>query len=202
MRLRAFPPVIAVAKWRPLPVWALAVLCVALGLGGDAARELGRYDRAAVLAGEYWRLVTGHLVHLGWSHLWLNVAALIVLGSLFGDTLRRRDWVASGLAAAAAIDVGLFLLEPTIGWYVGLSGVLHGFMAAGAARLVIQGDVFGTVLALGLVGKLVYEQVAGPLPFTASSTGGPVVVAAHLFGAIGGVVATLGLEIERRVSRL
>ena len=44
-------------------VGLLAAVLVLLGLTGDAGRELLRYERSAVLHGEYWRLMTGHLVH-------------------------------------------------------------------------------------------------------------------------------------------
>ena len=66
---------------------AVMVLGV-LALGGQRLRMLLQYDRAALATGEWWRLVTGHLVHLGWDHLALNVAGLIGLWWLYG---RHRD---------------------------------------------------------------------------------------------------------------
>jgi hypothetical protein len=53
-------------------VGLLAALLVLLWLTGDAGRELLRYERTAVLHGEYWRLLTGHLVHGSGQHLLLN----------------------------------------------------------------------------------------------------------------------------------
>ena len=41
-------------------VGLLALLLVLLWLTGDTGRELLRYERAAVLRGEVWRLLTGH----------------------------------------------------------------------------------------------------------------------------------------------
>ena len=38
------------------------------GLPAEWQRVLW-YDREAVAAGEYWRILTGNLVHLGWMHL-------------------------------------------------------------------------------------------------------------------------------------
>ena len=37
-----------------------------------------------------------------------------------------------GVASVAMIDLGFVLFEPQLDWYVGLSGVLHGALAAGA----------------------------------------------------------------------
>lgn len=194
MKDSVFSEASTVAKKRLRPpgmVLGLAAICTLLAFAGDAGRELGRYERAGLEAGEYWRLLSGHLVHLGWGHLWPNVLALLILGLLFDDVQRRRDWIAVGLSSALTIDAGLYLLDPAVSWYVGLSGVLHGFMAAGALALMLRGESLGALLAIGLCGKLVYEQMFGALPFTARSTGGPVITAAHLYGAAGGFVAAL-----------
>jgi rhomboid family GlyGly-CTERM serine protease len=179
-------------------ILALLGVCAALAAGGDELRELGRYERQAVESGEYWRLVTAHLVHLGWGHLWPNLAALAIIGALFADTFGNADWWRASFASAVAIDAGLYLLDPDVLWYVGLSGVLHGLVAAGALALLLQREVIGAVLALGLAAKLSFEQLVGPVPFTAQSVGGPVVVAAHLYGAAGGFAAEVAAHVVRR----
>ena len=185
--------------------WAVVTLfavCLVLAAGGDELRDLGRYDRAAIEAGEYWRLVTGHLVHLGFGHLWPNLAALAIVGLLFDDVFRNADWWRLSAASAAAIDLGLYVLDPEVAWYVGLSGVLHGLVAAGALALIVRRQTLGALLAVGLTAKIVFEQIAGPVPFTAESVGGPVVVAAHLYGSIGGALMQGAAEITRRLSRV
>ena len=59
---------------------ALVGLCaIVLELGGDPAREVLAYTREGVAAGELWRLLTGHLVHLGWTHMWLNLAGIALV---------------------------------------------------------------------------------------------------------------------------
>jgi rhomboid family GlyGly-CTERM serine protease len=181
---------------------ALLAVCVVLGVGGDAVRELGRYERDAIEGGEYWRLVTGHLVHLGFGHLWPNLAALAIIGLLFEGVFRNADWLRIGAASVAAIDLGLYLFDPDVSWYVGLSGVLHGYVAAGALALIARRERVGVVLAVGLTAKLVFEQVVGPVPFTAASVGGPVVVAAHLYGVVGALLAEGAAELARRRSRV
>lgn len=179
---------------------AIFTACAVLAAGGDEVRELGRYQRDAIESGEYWRLVSGHLVHLGFGHLWPNLAALVVIGALFEGIFRNGDWVRASLASAAAIDLGLYVLDPGVVWYVGLSGVLHGLVAAGAFALLLRRQMLGAALALGLGAKLVFEQTVGPVPFTAESVGGPVVVAAHLYGAAGGLLAEAVASIVPRRS--
>lgn len=190
-----------VAARRLRAAWAilgLLLICLALALGGDEWRELGRYDRDALAAGEYWRLLSGHLVHLGWGHLWPNLAALVVIGLLFEGTMRSIDWVITALVAAAAIDAGLFFFEPGVRWYVGLSGVLHGFVAAGALELLLRRQALGAIMGAAVLAKIVFEQTVGPVPFTAAAVGGPVIVAAHLYGAAGGVLAAAAARFVRR----
>ncbi len=181
---------------------ALLAVCLLLGVGGDEVRELLRYERDAIHGGEYWRLVSGHLVHLGFGHLWPNLVALAIIGLLFEGVFRNADWLRVGAASAAAIDLGLYALEPTVLWYVGLSGVLHGFVAAGALALLLRRETLGAVLGVGLAAKLIFEQLVGPVPFTAASVGGPVVVAAHLYGAIGALLAEAAAQLARRRSRV
>lgn len=190
-----------VAARRLRDSWVILVLLLgslALAVGGDEWRELGRYDREALAAGEYWRLVSGHLVHLGWGHLWPNLTALVVIGFLFEGTLRTTDWLLTALVAGGAIDVGLFFLDPGVRWYVGLSGVLHGFVAAGAFELALRRQALGVILGVALSAKIVFEQTVGPVPLTAGAVGGPVIVAAHLYGATGGLLTAAAARFVRR----
>jgi rhomboid family GlyGly-CTERM serine protease len=190
---------VAVRRLREwVPILAIFVACLVLGAGGDEWRELGRYQRDAIENGEYWRLVSGHLVHLGLGHLWPNLAALVIIGALFDDVFDSAAWWRTSLGSVAAIDLGLYWFDPNVLWYVGLSGVLHGFVAAGALALLLRRQPLGAILAIGLGAKLAFEQVAGPVPFTAASVGGPVVVAAHLYGAAGGVLAEAAARFVRR----
>ncbi len=179
-------------RWA-LPL-ALALPALAATLGGEPARALLRYQREAILAGEWWRLLTAHLAHLGPAHLLLNLTGLALVWLLVGGALRPAAWGVVLLLAALAVSGGLLLLDPDLAWYVGLSGVLHGLLAAGAAARLLQGGPAGTraegalLLAL-LATKLAWEQAFGPLPGSAEAAGGPVVVDAHLYGAAGGLAA-------------
>lgn len=180
-----------------IAVALLAGVCIALALVGDAARGWGRYERDALELGEHWRLVTAHLVHLGWGHLWMNVAALVLIRALFDDLLGVLEWLAAILVSAAAIDAGLYFWQREIAWYVGLSGVLHGLLAFGALRLLEVRALFAAVLLGALGVKLTLEQLYGALPWSGLGAGGPVIVAAHLYGAAGGALTALGAKVLR-----
>jgi rhomboid family GlyGly-CTERM serine protease len=182
---------------RTWPILALALASLAMQLAGDGGRLWGRYDGDLIAQGEYWRLVTGHVVHLGWGHLWPNLTALVLIGALFEDLFDAGTWLLLAAAAAGSIDIGLLLFERDVDWYVGLSGVLHGFAAAGALTALLRGQSIGWLLAIGVAAKLTWEQIAGPVPFTAAAVGGPVVVASHLWGSAGGLLAAAALHVVR-----
>lgn len=169
---------------------ALALL-VLLGVGGDSLTEALRYERDAVLAGEWWRLLTAHLVHGSMRHLLLNVAGLALIAALFPRDYSALAWLGVALASMAAINLGFVFYEPQLEWYVGFSGVLHGALAAGAVSWFRrESRPMALALAVILVGKLLWEQTQGAMPLAGDL---PVVVDAHLYGALGGAAAGLGL---------
>ena len=193
----------------PRPTWrlwraplALASLMVVLQASGQV--EALRYERAAVLDGELWRLVTGHLLHADAAHLAWNLAGLALVAWLFGPDFGRRAWLGILVASTAAVDLGFLVLAPALAWYVGFSGVLHGLMAAGLLRwLARERDWITAVVATCFVAKIAWEQAVGPLPFTAQTLAVPVVFEAHTYGAVGGVLAAaawLGRRAPRAAS--
>jgi rhomboid family GlyGly-CTERM serine protease len=176
---------------RGLLLLVTCVLLLLLQSGGGAAQVLLRYDREALAAGQWWRLLTGHLIHLGYEHALLDLAGLALLWALFARAFSACGWLLIILASVIGIDAGLWLLSSTTLWYVGSSGVLHGVLAAGTCAHLWRREPDRWVLALFLVGKLVYEQSQGALPLTA---GGSVIVDAHLYGAVAGALAAVLLR--------
>ncbi len=176
---------------RGLALLLVCLVLLALLLTGESGRLALRYERAALGSGELWRLLSAHLVHLNARHAWVNVLGLALLWMLFARDYSARQWLLVVLAAALAIDAGLWLLDSTVLWYVGSSGVLHGVLAAGAVALLRQGQRLGWLLVLLLAGKLAYEHWVGPLPFSGDI---PVIASAHLFGVLGGGLAALALR--------
>lgn len=162
--------------------------CLLLALGGEPVRSALRYDRVAILSGQVWRIFTGNFVHLGWGHVGEDLAGYVLLWLLLEDVL--PNWRCPALIAAGSVGVGLGLLaaDPSLRWYVGISGALNTLWVVGAMRLMTRRDWLGWVLGIFLVLKIAYEQTLGPLPWSVATTGGPVVVDAHLWGAITGAV--------------
>lgn len=174
----------------------LAAVLVLLSLTGESGREWLRYERAAVFQGQYWRLLTGHLVHGSVQHLLLNGVGLGLIAALFPREYSPRSWLLILGSSVVTIDLGFVLLEPQLQWYVGFSGVLHGALAAGALGWWRhESRRLALALTAVLVGKLAWEQWHGALPFSGDM---PVVVDAHLYGAIGGALAGAFLLVRSR----
>ena len=173
-----------------LPI--ILTVCVTLVMVfGSTASDWLRFDRHAILQGQLWRLLTAHLTHLGWSHLAMNVAGLWLIWFLFGQRLSTGYWLLILLGSALGVSLGLLAFHPDILWYVGLSGVLHGLFVGGCLMDIRSGRKDALLLFALIVAKLAWEQFSGPLPGSEATAGGKVVVDAHLYGAICGVVLVM-----------
>lgn len=173
--------------------WLVPLVLVAFSLmsllPGASAQQLLRYHRADIAAGEFWRLATGHFVHLGTTHLLLNVTGLVIVWFLIGTGFSQLGWAFITALSLVLIDLGFWLLEPGLQWYVGMSGLLHALLVAGIISRVREAPVESTALGLVVAAKITWEQIAGPLPGSEMSAGGPVAVDAHLYGVIAGIIA-------------
>lgn len=183
-------PMLAALQWdRGRWVWLLLILlslAAVLALGDNISAVL-RYDRSAIAAGGWWRLLSAHIVHLDSHHLLLNELGLVLMWSLFAADFDPVDWCTIVLSGALAIGCGLWWLSPHVAWYVGASGVLHTVMGAGAANHLVMRAWDRWILILGLSGKLAWEHWGGhasPL----------VVTDAHLYGAATGFAVGAALS--------
>lgn len=197
MGLRQFKPgpLLGHGKSWVLPA-VLAALCLLGLLFGEPLKALLRWERAGIAEGEFYRLVSGHFVHLGAGHALLNVFGLGLVWMLVGGAFATARWIAALVFVIAAIDLGFWYLLPALDWYVGLSGVLHGLLVAGLIGSVRERPVESIVLGTIIVGKLGWEMLVGPMPGSAEAAGGAVIVEAHFYGALGGLVSGVLLSIR------
>lgn len=149
-----------------------------------------RFDRLLIEQWQVWRLISGHLSHLNWSHLLLNMTGLFMVALFFAGYRSNRYWAGALLFIALLCSAGL-LLDNQLQRYVGFSGVLHGLFIIGARWEMQRYKTSGLVLMIVIIGKLVWEQMVGALPGSESIAGGHVAVNAHLYGAIGGALYLL-----------
>jgi len=179
-----------------LTLLGIAALLLLPEINGDAARAALQYERMAIGAGEWWRLITAHFVHINLEHTLLNIMGVVLMWAIFARDLTPRQWLVVTIVVLLTIDAGLWFHDKQVEWYVGASGALHGFMAAGTYVHVRRGDLDGWILVVFIVLKLGYEQLYGVLPFVES--GMPVVLNAHAYGALGGLIAAVCMNPGRR----
>jgi rhomboid family GlyGly-CTERM serine protease len=180
--------------WRvPIGLAALLIVLQAAGL-----RDALEYSREAARNGQLWRLLTGNLVHLGWLHLCRDLAGLGLIWWLICRHLSERIAVGVLAVSALSVGVGLLLFSPRIEWYVGISGALFGLYTAGVLRICKERLLLGAALLAGMLGILAWSLYAGGLPGETTDLGGAVIPQAHFYGAIGGALTMVVLELFQR----
>ncbi|MET0094748.1 MAG: rhombosortase, partial [Sedimenticola sp.] len=155
-------------------------------------------DREAIVAGEWWRLITGHWVHGDLQHLLLDTVGLFILSLLFE---RRAVWIYGAFLVAAMLLQDLMLLWwlPWIESYCGLSGLLNALLAGGMLLLWRDsGDRLYLLVLAAAAGKIAVEISLGQALF--SDTLWPPLPEAHAFGLISGALLSIPL-LNGRSSR-
>lgn len=116
----------------------------------------------------------------------MNLGGFAVIWILFSEVLHGlKAWMMTA-AIALFTSTALLLVYPQVEWYVGLSGLLHGLLAAGAL-LSLRAIPVTSGLALALLtGKLCVELTSGGSSQMEAFIGGPILIEAHLCGVVGG----------------
>lgn len=177
----------------PRSPWVTGILSMAC-LAAAGLASLGHqlaYDRQDIMAGEIWRLWTGHLVHFSSQQFLLDVGSLLGVG-----WLAERQWGArfTGLAVLLgmpAISIGLLLMSPELIQYRGISGIVMLLAVAAATHLwSTHPNARPVLFMLGLA--LAIKTVLDALDWSITSSlpaGVGVAWQAHLVGATIGWIA-------------
>ncbi|WP_368266697.1 rhomboid family intramembrane serine protease [Corynebacterium ulcerans] len=159
-------------------IWAVHIVNTVF-FGGTLAQGLGVHplDGASI-----WHIFTSPLVHGNYMHISANTLPGLVFVFLIGLSGRRAFWEVTMIAAVVG-GMGTWIFGGIGTTHIGASGLIYGWLA----YLVVRGifnKSFSQVL-LGMVLAFMYGGLIwGVLP-------GDVGVSwqAHLFGAIGGIIA-------------
>ena len=188
-----------VAPKRKLPFLAFLSLIIIALLGQKFALSL-QYDRASVLNGEYWRIITCHFTHVGLNHLLLNMVGTILVFSLFFRLYSPLCWLIGASCCIVSIGLSFLLFSPNLEWYMGLSGLLHGLLMMGIIGEIRKGNMIYCIGLLAIVGKIAMEQIVGPSNYTNLFINAFVITSAHLSGAIaGGIIACVIIYLKEIV---
>lgn len=189
-------PWVTRVPWMTGSVMAVALIVSSFtGLG-----EWLQFEPAAHGSGEWWRGVTSHFTHCSPDHLAWNLFAFGALGAACEHRDRRGLlWVLA--LCTVAVPLTLWLLQPDLPSYRGLSGLASGCFTYLAARIAREAlareERWRAVAAVGLLGlfaaKTMFELVRGESVFVDGMTAGfiPVPLAHGVAGAMGLVASWL-----------
>ena len=139
--------------------------------------------------GQDWRLITGAFLHIGITHLLLNVLSLLVFGPELEARLGWWRYLAVYLVSALGGAVAIQLLGDPARPVAGASAALYGLLGAlGVLMLVARQDLRGLLTLLAI--NVVISFLPG------------VSLLGHLGGLVAGVLATGLLVLTRRRTAL
>lgn len=149
------------------------------------------FRRVEISHGQWWRLVTGNLMHTNHWHLLMNLAGLWTIGFLFEFKLSLFKFLVLFLCLCTMEGASLYWFYPQLQGYVGLSGILHGLFSYGAVREIFSGIKMGYLLLLGVILKTGYEHFFGASAEVIQMIGAKVAVDAHLVGMCCGIIIAI-----------
>lgn len=158
------------------------------------------FKRAEINQGEWWRLISGNLVHTNYPHMLLNLCGLWIIGFLFLDHIKPKSFLISLFILLVIVGLGIYFFSPVLMWYAGLSGALYGLFLIGALYATLNRDYFTGVPLLILVPvKIIWDNIYGGSQSSAELIGAPVATDAHLYGMIGAILIGATLLFHLRI---
>lgn len=175
-----------------LPLLTLALAAAARAVHAvPGAADLLQYDRDALLRGEWWRVLSGHLAHFSTNHLAWDVGVLLVLGGMCEAESRGRT-LAALLVSSLGITAALWWWQPGLTIYRGLSGLDSALFGLLAGRLLHRPQKIarftGALALLVVLAKSGCELRTDATVF-ASGEGYAPVPLAHVLGVVGGLLS-------------
>jgi rhomboid family GlyGly-CTERM serine protease len=168
---------------------SISIVIVLLSIFGLSMEPLLEFNRAKIIEGEYWRILSSNFVHYGFVHTVMNLAAFLLVGFSLLLELNLKHYCLLFLCCALAVGFGVLIGNPELDFYRGLSGVLHGLIVAGLLLNHFQKRWLSYFFTALVFAKIIHEhqadfqenQLQDLLPVQ-------VAVDSHLYGALAGLV--------------
>ncbi len=168
-------------------VIVVTVLTLAIMIFEPMTSDLLRYQANQVNEGEWWRILTANLCHSNWNHWALNITGLWLMEFFYQPVIHAR-LRAYLLIFCMLLNVMMLHLWLDIGWYVGLSGALHGYLIGGALLSWRKAPILNSSIILVTVLKLFIESFWQINSATEQLIGANVLEESHSFGALSSVI--------------
>ena len=143
---------------------------------------------SAVKAGQYYRLLTGALMHAGIQHLFANMVSFLNVGLYCEDRTSVKSYSAAVLMSLIMSGISVTLFSE--GYTVGFSGVVFGILGY-FAILLYKDDGTWNERDRYLIGRMIVPNII--ISFMPG-----VSLAGHAGGFLGGIIAGLLFIKQRR----
>lgn len=160
------------------------------------------FDRQQILAGQVWRLWTGHFVHSHASHLALNAISAVALYWIFALRIDAFALWSYGFFFSFLISIVLLGLYPDLAWYNGLSGLLHALFSCICVHLIYTRSwVYGFGL-IAVWSKVLLEMWRAHGGYQGEMEGMAIIIEAHFIGVVVGTFTAVSYLISKRIAGL
>ncbi len=149
---------------------------------GEYAASYLEYDRLAIVDGEWWRMLTGHLTHFGWWHLTTNLIYLGALVFLIGQ-FGVRGWLGYTAFVAVVVPVTLLVEPEALERYRGISALLYGLTTWCSLVLAGQGRQYLYGIPILIIIFIVLDLLGYSIPRNLP-TGVTAYPLAHLYAVL------------------
>ena len=166
----------------------LAFITICLFMQGVVGQDLSKLQVAATLDGEYWRMVTAHLIHADWQHFLMNMTGLSLCVAVFYKDLAVRHWPMSFIALSIFSSIGLLILYRPEESYVGFSDVLHGWIMLGCCAIFAKETKLALIVFTLFWIKIIEEQLNLPFFTSTGIDNAHIAKESHILGAIAGLL--------------
>jgi rhomboid family GlyGly-CTERM serine protease len=167
---------------------------------GDSTLNALMYHRSGIASGEFWRVLSGHLVHSNGWHLLLNLASLLMVGLLFSQHLTRLFWLLIFTLSGLMISACYFWIAPEYEYYVGLSAVLYAVIIIGALLDIKEQPLIAVIVLVVVTARVIWQQYSGSIGSLAELIEDRVAIESHLFGICTGYILGIILLLKQHNS--
>lgn len=177
--------------------WPHILLCGLVGIFGFV--DAGAFTLLPVehMNHQWWRLLTGHLVHTNVPHLLMNLLGFTLICLAFPNTLSWKERILVLLFLMLSIGSCITLFDQFE--YFGLSGVVHGYTVYLLLRFWQANKTLYSALLILISLKVISENL-GLLDtsHTADLIKAPVATSSHLYGLFSGLFTAFSRKIAKK----
>lgn len=181
--------------WRSLSVGFIAIVIGVIDNLFPLLQSLCFDYKAIVEDHQYWRLLTGHIVHSSNSHLFWDLITFLVCGC-YVERKGIKHFKLALLSSTLILNGYLLSPWPEIAQYSGLSGILYAVaILAGWLWYKEHRGLLGALPIIMVIAKTVLEIMAQEATFV--SQGWTLFYPAHLLGILAGSLSIALIEYPR-----